>query len=137
MHVETVFWYGLHLSSLVLNPTLSLVSKVCRVRTLGHSGVYVLHYLNISDVCFPAPYTIITFPFLFAIMFGDLGHGMLMALFASWMVLREKPLAAKKSDSEVIVFVGMNQETSHYISVLETVMSFPFSLYLECFFLCT
>ncbi|XP_021921390.1 V-type proton ATPase 116 kDa subunit a isoform X2 [Zootermopsis nevadensis] len=49
----------------------------------------------------PAPYTIITFPFLFAIMFGDLGHGLLMALFAGWMVLREKPLAAKKSDSEI------------------------------------
>ncbi|KAJ9589242.1 hypothetical protein L9F63_017541 [Diploptera punctata] len=49
----------------------------------------------------PAPYTIITFPFLFAVMFGDLGHGMLMALFGAWMVLREKPLAAKKSDSEI------------------------------------
>jgi len=49
----------------------------------------------------PAPYTIITFPFLFAIMFGDLGHGLIMASFAAWMVLREKPLAAKKSDSEI------------------------------------
>lgn len=49
----------------------------------------------------PAPYTIITFPFLFAIMFGDMGHGMLMALFGGWMVLKEKPLAAKKSDNEV------------------------------------
>ncbi|PNF27426.1 V-type proton ATPase 116 kDa subunit a isoform 1 [Cryptotermes secundus] len=49
----------------------------------------------------PAPYTIITFPFLFAVMFGDLGHGMIMAMFGAWMVLREKPLAAKKSDSEI------------------------------------
>lgn len=49
----------------------------------------------------PAPYTIITFPFLFAVMFGDSGHGMLMALFGGWMILKEKPLAAKKSDSEV------------------------------------
>lgn len=48
-----------------------------------------------------APYTIITFPFLFAVMFGDLGHGILMTLFAGWMVLKEKPLAAKKSDNEV------------------------------------
>lgn len=48
-----------------------------------------------------APYTIITFPFLFAVMFGDLGHGLLMTLFAGWMVLNEKPLQAKKTDNEV------------------------------------
>jgi len=49
----------------------------------------------------PAPYTIITFPFLFAVMFGDLGHGAIMALFGLWMILKEKPLAAKKSDNEI------------------------------------
>lgn len=49
----------------------------------------------------PAPYTIITFPFLFAVMFGDLGHGSIMALFGLWMILKEKPLAAKKTDNEV------------------------------------
>uniref|UniRef100_A0A224X765 V-type proton ATPase subunit a n=1 Tax=Panstrongylus lignarius TaxID=156445 RepID=A0A224X765_9HEMI len=49
----------------------------------------------------PAPYTIITFPFLFAVMFGDVGHGALMTAFAAWMVLQEKPLAAKKSNNEI------------------------------------
>lgn len=49
----------------------------------------------------PAPYTIITFPFLFAVMFGDTGHGLIMFLFAAWIVLKEKPLAAKKSDNEI------------------------------------
>jgi len=34
-------------------------------------------------------------------MFGDFGHGILMAAFAAWMVLKEKPLAAKKIDNEI------------------------------------
>ncbi|KAK3856142.1 hypothetical protein Pcinc_037500 [Petrolisthes cinctipes] len=55
-----------------------------------------------------APYTIITFPFLFAIMFGDFGHGIIITLFGAWMVLNEKSLLAKKTDNEFwnILFGG-------------------------------
>merc|ERR1719237_1226173 len=49
----------------------------------------------------PAVYTIITFPFLFAIMFGDAGHGVIMFSFAFWCILKEKQLEAKKSDNEI------------------------------------
>jgi len=34
-------------------------------------------------------------------MFGDMGHGFIMFLFALWMVLKEKSLGAKKGDDEV------------------------------------
>ncbi|VVC93568.1 unnamed protein product [Leptidea sinapis] len=34
-------------------------------------------------------------------MFGDLGHGALMAVFGFWMCYKEKPLQAKKIDSEI------------------------------------
>ncbi|XP_041926202.1 V-type proton ATPase 116 kDa subunit a2 [Alosa sapidissima] len=49
----------------------------------------------------PAPYTIITFPFLFAVMFGDLGHGVIMALCGLWMVLGEKSHKRRRSGNEI------------------------------------
>ena len=48
-----------------------------------------------------APYTIITFPFLFAVMFGDAGHGLIMALFALCLIIFEKKLANFKRGGEV------------------------------------
>ena len=42
--------------------------------------------------------TIVTFPFLFAVMFGDFGHGAIMALAATAMIYWEKPLQRGKQD---------------------------------------
>ncbi|XP_074653428.1 V-type proton ATPase 116 kDa subunit a 1-like isoform X2 [Tubulanus polymorphus] len=49
----------------------------------------------------PALFTIISFPFLFSVMFGDTGHGFIMFLFGLWMVVKEKSLMAKKIDDEI------------------------------------
>uniref|UniRef100_A0A7E4W0V1 V-type proton ATPase subunit a n=1 Tax=Panagrellus redivivus TaxID=6233 RepID=A0A7E4W0V1_PANRE len=49
----------------------------------------------------PAPYTIITFPFLFAIMFGDFGHGTIMMLFGLFLILREKQLEAARIRDDI------------------------------------
>jgi V-type H+-transporting ATPase subunit a len=46
----------------------------------------------------PAVFTIVTFPFLFAIMFGDLGHGMLMLAFALYLVLNENKFKRQQLD---------------------------------------
>lgn len=44
----------------------------------------------------PGVYTIITFPFLFAVMFGDWGHGICLLLATCYLILREKKLSSQK-----------------------------------------
>ncbi|KAJ8918153.1 hypothetical protein NQ315_011610 [Exocentrus adspersus] len=55
----------------------------------------------------PGLFSIITFPFLFGVMFGDSGHAMLMIAFALWMVLSEKKISAMKNKDEISrIFFG-------------------------------
>ncbi|THG21910.1 hypothetical protein TEA_016607 [Camellia sinensis var. sinensis] len=44
----------------------------------------------------PGVYTIITFPFLFAVMFGDWGHGICLFLATLYFIFREKKLSSQK-----------------------------------------
>lgn len=46
----------------------------------------------------------ITFPFLFAIMFGDCGHGFIMFFAALWFIYKEKQIEAARVADEVIAF---------------------------------
>ncbi|GJD10792.1 V-type proton ATPase subunit a2 [Galdieria sulphuraria] len=59
----------------------------------------VASYRELNPACF----TIITFPFLFAVMFGDVGHGLLMCLFALYLILFEKKLG-RKTLNEILQF---------------------------------
>jgi hypothetical protein len=43
----------------------------------------------------PGCFTIITFPFLFAVMFGDWGHGIALLLAALYLIINEKKFGSK------------------------------------------
>ena len=43
----------------------------------------------------PTAFNIVTFPFLFGIMFGDVGHGFLLFLFSAWLVLFKSSIYKK------------------------------------------
>ena len=59
----------------------------------------------------PATFSIITFPFLFAVMFGDFGHGMVILIIGATVVTFERrltPSACKGSyffDNEIFAMV--------------------------------
>jgi len=54
----------------------------------------------------PGLFAIVTFPFLFAVMFGDIGHGTIIFLAAVYMILAEKKLA-KADLGEVRVLLAI------------------------------
>ena len=74
--------------------------------TYNKTNKFTLGFQTIIDAYGTAKYTevnpglptIVTFPFLFAVMFGDFGHGMIMALAATAMIYWEKPLQRGKQD---------------------------------------
>jgi V-type H+-transporting ATPase subunit a len=91
---------------------LSVPTIVNQIKTTRTPPTYVktnkftLAFQTIIDAYGTAKYTevnpglptVVTFPFLFAVMFGDFGHGMIMTMAAAAMIYWEKPLQRSKLD---------------------------------------
>ena len=59
----------------------------------------VSHYGEVN----PTVFTIMTFPFLFAVMYGDVGHGLLILMFAVLLVVKEKEMAKMKMNEILLM----------------------------------
>ena len=97
------------------HPTFNRTNKY----TEGFQSLIDAYGVNTYREINPSVYTIATFPFLFAVMFGDAGHGTIMLIAALVMILKEKSLAAKTEMSEIFkIFFG-----GRYIVFLMSVFS--------------
>ncbi|KAL8245131.1 hypothetical protein R6Q59_011391 [Mikania micrantha] len=77
----------------------------------------------------PAVYTVITFPFLFAVMFGDWGHGICLLLGALILIAREGKLSSQKLGSFMEMLFG-----GRYVLLLMSIFSIYCGLIYNEFF---
>ncbi|KAG2446982.1 hypothetical protein HYH02_008136 [Chlamydomonas schloesseri] len=77
----------------------------------------------------PAVLTLMTFPFLFAVMFGDFGHAILMISFAALLVWKEKELGKQALGDILHMLYG-----GRYIILMMGIFSFYLGLIYNEFF---
>jgi len=110
-----------------LPPTIDKVATTDLHPTFNRTNKYTSGFQNLVDAygvnsyreVNPSVYTIATFPFLFAVMFGDAGHGTILLIAALFMIIYEKTLEPKRNVSEIFnIFFG-----GRYIVFLMSVFS--------------
>ncbi|KAK9690445.1 hypothetical protein RND81_09G128100 [Saponaria officinalis] len=77
----------------------------------------------------PAVYTVVTFPFLFGVMFGDWGHGICLLFLALFLIARESKYSSQKLGSFVEMLFG-----GRYVVLLMSLFSIYCGLLYNEFF---
>ncbi|KAK4401500.1 V-type proton ATPase subunit a3 [Sesamum angolense] len=99
---------ALHRATHVSNSQVDSIFQVLRTRemppTYFRTNKFTSAFQEIVDAygvakyqeANPGVFTIVTFPFLFAVMFGDWGHGICLLLATLYFIVREKKLSSQK-----------------------------------------
>ncbi|KAI3446157.1 hypothetical protein Pfo_002822 [Paulownia fortunei] len=92
---------ALHRATHDSNSQVDAIFQVLRTRemppTYFRTNKFTSAYQEIVDAYGkPGVFTIVTFPFLFAVMFGDWGHGICLLLATLYFIIREKKLSSQK-----------------------------------------
>uniref|UniRef100_A0A8B9HNP2 V-type proton ATPase subunit a n=1 Tax=Astyanax mexicanus TaxID=7994 RepID=A0A8B9HNP2_ASTMX len=96
--VQNALIKGSEQSGSSVSPILNRIHTQHTPPTFNRTNVFTKGFQTIVDAygvsnyreVNPTPYTIITFPFLFAVMFGDCGHGLVLTLLAVWVIAQQK-----------------------------------------------
>ncbi|KAJ1362356.1 hypothetical protein KIN20_021881 [Parelaphostrongylus tenuis] len=129
---------GLKASGSDVSPILNVVTPLTAPPTYHRTNKFTSVFQSIVDSygvasyreINPAPYTIITFPFLFAVMFGDMAHGLILFLIGLFFILNEKKIIELRLRDEIFnTFFG-----GRYIIVLMGLFSiYTGALYNDAF----
>jgi len=76
----------------------------------------------------PTPFTIITYPFLFGVMFGDVGHGLILLAIALSLIYFEQRISLVSN--EIVKMIYQGRFVLLFMSIFSIYMG---SLYNECF----
>ncbi|KAG0280376.1 H(+)-transporting V0 sector ATPase subunit a [Linnemannia gamsii] len=74
--------------------------------TVGFQGIVDAYGMAKYREVNPGLFTIISFPFLFAVMFGDVGHGLIVLLIGIYLCMNERKLAHVDGEMFQMVFGG-------------------------------
>ncbi|VDM37841.1 unnamed protein product [Toxocara canis] len=114
-NVRVALERGVEANGISVKPVLNLLETAEEPPTYNKTNKFTAVFQGIVDSygiasyleVNPAPYTIITFPFIFACMFGDFGHGLIMFFAGLYFVLRENVLIARNIKDEIFnMFFG-------------------------------
>uniref|UniRef100_A0A8C7RC95 V-type proton ATPase subunit a n=1 Tax=Oncorhynchus mykiss TaxID=8022 RepID=A0A8C7RC95_ONCMY len=134
--VHTALIHGSEQSGSSLSPVVNRIQTQQTPPTFNRVNSFTTGFQSIIDAygvgnyqeINPAPYTMVTFPFLFAVMFGDCGHGLVMTLLALWLILHQEHFRKLKNE-----LIDMLVDGRYIIFLMGLFSIYTGLIYNDCF----